>query len=121
MPSVRRLLANHENERFAGRFSRGRKPVVFSERAWVDSLVAGAGRRSCGLRAPRYSGRASPPNKPMHPTADTSLVMFLRWGCAAGDWQRSAAGGESKRRDVSLTPHVRSIGRKQLRVAWLAR
>jgi hypothetical protein len=51
---------------------------VFGERAWVDSLVAGAGHRSCGLRAPRYSGRASPPNKPMHPTADTVVVIYLR-------------------------------------------
>jgi hypothetical protein len=29
-------------------------------------------------RAPRYPGVASPPNKPMHPTADTPLVKFLR-------------------------------------------
>jgi hypothetical protein len=30
------------------------------------------------MRAPRYLSGVSPPNKPMHPTADTSDVMFSK-------------------------------------------
>jgi hypothetical protein len=57
-------------------------------RVWFSSLVAGAGRGSRVWRAPRYFGVGSPPNKPMHPTADTRDFMLRERCVAAGDWRR---------------------------------
>jgi hypothetical protein len=43
----------------------------------LGSLVVGGSRRSWRLRAPRDLDVGSPPNKPMHPTADTLAVELL--------------------------------------------
>jgi hypothetical protein len=88
MRNVRRLLTEHEDERFAGLFSRERKQVASSERGVVKFPGRGRGRESRMLRAPRSFTVTSPPNKRMHATADTQDVIFPRSGLAARDARR---------------------------------
>jgi hypothetical protein len=112
---VGRLVARHRDQRFAGRIV-SEKPAASSELGAVQSLVAGACRGSRRLRAPRFLRLVSPPNKPMHPTADTALVISLQRGGAAGDWQSSAAGG------VTLILRVKRAGySRQKTVAYSER
>ena len=73
---VRRLLANHEDESLRAKSREERKRSRSGGVAWFSSLVVSAGRGSCELRAARYHSGASPPNKPMHPTADTTALIF---------------------------------------------
>ena len=65
-----------------------RKGLRVMRGAWFSS----AGRRACAGswegRAPRAHDAASPPNKPMHPTADTRVVIYFQKCGAAGDWRR---------------------------------
>jgi hypothetical protein len=60
---------------------------------WLSVVVVCASARMLLLLecAPRSSGVGPLPNKPMHPTADTIVVMYNQRPCAAGDWQRYAA------------------------------
>jgi hypothetical protein len=64
--------------------------------AWFSS----AGRRArggyCEGRAPRSGGGASPPNKPMHPTADTAAVINL------GGAARRVIGGVRRRHGAQV-------------------
>jgi hypothetical protein len=76
MPGVGRLVAGHMVQRLAGRVARG-KELRLVRRARFDSLAAGACRGSWASRASRYLGLGSPPNKRMHPTADTNDVMYI--------------------------------------------
>ena len=75
MRSVRRLVAEHEAERLGAESHEVSKRLRVASGAGFGFLVAGAGRGSCQLRAPRYHKGASPPNKRMHPTADTDDVV----------------------------------------------
>jgi hypothetical protein len=75
MRGVGRLVAEHGDQRLAGRVAY-EKGLRLVRRAWFDSLVAGARRGSWELCAPRYLSIGSPPNKRMHATADTSDVML---------------------------------------------
>ncbi len=68
-----------------------RKQLRRACRALFSSLVVGVRRAWRSLRAPRHLRLATPPNKRMHATADT-LVVMLRQSCsAARDARRSAA------------------------------
>jgi hypothetical protein len=52
MPGVRRLVAKHEDEWFAGRLSRKENQLRLVNRAWFSFLVVGEGAShvSCALR-----------------------------------------------------------------------
>src|ERR1044072_9254484 len=67
-----------ESSKVQGRSSHERKQLRLADGAWFSSPVCDV---ACGyrqLRAPRCFTWASPPNKPMHPTADTNVVIHLR-------------------------------------------
>jgi hypothetical protein len=90
MRSVGRLVAEHREQRFTGRITCGKR-LRLAWRAWFDSLVADARRRSRAWRAPRYPRLVSPPNKRMHATADTTDVKSLLGCGAARDARRYTA------------------------------
>src|SRR5829696_2278843 len=55
-----------------------RKELRVARGAWFSSAGWRARVRYCAGRAPRYPRLASPPNKRMHPTADTRAVIKFR-------------------------------------------
>ena len=75
MRGVGRLVAEHGIQRFAGLVACAKKQLRLVWRAWLSSLVADVSGGQRALCAPRPLKLWPPPNKRMHPTADTNALM----------------------------------------------
>jgi hypothetical protein len=76
-----------------------RKELRIASGAWFSSSVCGAACELRRLRAPRCFRVGSPPNKRMHPTADTTALMLINGAARrvmrSVSWLCGAAGMNS--------------------------
>jgi hypothetical protein len=87
MRGVRPLSYRRRKLEGEGTSSHTGKQLRVASGAWFSPLAAAgvAGDERGALRVITEPAR---PNKPMHPTADTTPVMLRVWLGAAGDWRR---------------------------------